>query len=99
MQGRGTVKPPIGIAFDSDFGNNIDSVLTLGFLRAISGKGESRVIAVSISKSNLKAAQAAEAISKFYAGPPPAGRGGGVGVNPQLVGLADSGKMREDTPI
>ena len=103
MQGRGVVKPPTGIVFDTDFGNNIDSVLTLGFLRSVAGKGEARLIAVSISKANLKAAQAEDAITKFYEGPPPPGRGGafggGVGGNPDMVGLADNGKMAGDTPI
>lgn len=102
MQGRGTVKPPTGITFDSDLGNNIDSFLTLAFLQAITAKGEARVISVSISKASLKAAQAAEAITKFYAGPPPAGGrgfGGGVGVNPEMIGLADNGKWANVTPI
>jgi hypothetical protein len=107
MQVRGTVKPPVGIAFDSDFGNNIDSVLTLAFLRAAASKGLSRVIAVSIGKSNLKAAQAEEGLSNFYAATPLGGGrgviagfgGGGVGVNPVLVGLATNGKLANDTPI
>jgi len=108
MQGRGNVKPPIGIAYDSDFGNNIDSVLTLAFLRAISAKGESRVIAVSISKSNIKAAQAEEGITNFYSGTPLGGSGrgviagfggGGIGGNPVLVGLATNGKLANDTPV
>jgi len=103
MQGRGVVKPPTGIAFDTDFGNDIDSFLTLAFLRSIAGKGTARVISVSISKANLKAAQAEDAITKFYEGPPPPGRGGAVGSpvggNPDMVGLADNGKMANDTPI
>ena len=102
MQGRGTVKPPTGITFDSDLGNNIDSLLTLGFLQSASGKGEARVISVSISKACLKSAQVTEAITKFYAGPPPAGGrgfGGGVGVNPEMIGLADNGKGTNSTPI
>ncbi len=108
MQGRGTVKPPVGIAYDSDFGNNIDSVLTLAFLRATAAKGLSRVIAVSIGKSNLKAAQAEEGLTNFYSGTPLGGGGrgviagfggGGVGVNPVLIGLATNGKLSNDTPI
>ena len=108
MQGRGTVKPPVGIAFDSDLGNNIDSVLTLAFLRAISAKGDSRVIAVNISKSNLKAAQAEEGVTNFYSGTPVGGSGRGVivvgggspvGGNPVIVGLATNGKLANDTPI
>jgi len=104
MQGRGNVKPPTGITFDSDLGNNIDGFLTLALLQSASGKGDARVISVSISKACLKSAQVAEAITKFYAGPPPAGGrgfGGGspVGGNPEMVGLADNGKWSNATPI
>ena len=111
MQGRGNVKPPTGVTFDSDFGNTIDSVLTLALLRAIASKGDSRVIAVSIGQeSNIKAAQAEEGFSNFYSGTPLGGSGrgviagfggggGGVGVNPVLVGLATNGKYANDTPI
>jgi hypothetical protein len=101
MQGRGTVKPPIGITFDCDFGTDIDSVLTLGFLQAASNKGDGRLISVSVSKSTLRAAQAAEAIKKFYEGPPaPRGPvGSPVGGNPEMIGLADNGKWANDTPI
>ncbi len=102
MQGRGTVKPPTGITFDSDLGNNIDSFLTLAFLQALSAKGDTRVLSVSISKACLKSAQVTEAITKFYAGPAPAGGrgfGGGVGVNPEMIGLADNGKWSTVTPI
>jgi hypothetical protein len=101
-RGRGTVTPPTGIAYDSDFGNNIDSLLTLAFLKAIAAKGEARLIVTSISKSNLKAAQAVDAIDGFYS-PAPAGGGrgfgGGVGVGGGVIGLADSGKLKNDTPV
>ncbi len=100
MQGRGIVKPPTGIAFDADFGDNIDSVLTLALLEAMSSKNETRVLSTSITKANLRAAQAAEAISTFMKGPPAAGGfGGGVGVNPEMIGLATNGRMKEDTPV
>lgn len=91
QQGRGTVKPPTGISFDSDFGNSIDSMLTLALLRAMASKLQTRVISVSITKSNLKAAQAEEALSNFYSGST-------FGVADR-IGLATDGKMREDTPI
>lgn len=98
QRGRGNVPPPIGIAFDSDFGNSIDSLLTLALLRAMSAKGESRVIAVSVTKSNLKAAQAEEAVTDFYAGGHPAG-GTGFGGGADKVGLATDGKLAGDTAI
>jgi inosine-uridine nucleoside N-ribohydrolase len=98
MQGRGVVKPPIGVTFDSDFGNSMDSLLTLALLRAMSSKGETRVISVSVTKANLKAAQAEEAVTDFYGGGPPA-PGTGFGGGADKVGLATDGKMKEDTPI
>lgn len=98
MQGRGVVKPPTGITFDSDFGNSVDSLLTLALLRAMAAKGQCRVISVSITKSNLKAAQAEEALTNFYlGGPPPGGTGFGGGAD--KIGLATDGKMKEDTPV
>jgi hypothetical protein len=96
--GRGGGKTPIGITFDSDFGNTIDGVLTLALLRAMSSKNESRVISVSITKANVKAAIAEEAITNFYnAGP--VGGGTGFGGGPDKVGLATDGKMSGDTAI
>ena len=49
-------KPPVGIIFDSDFGNRIDDTLALALLYGFDGKREARVVSVSITKSNLKAA-------------------------------------------
>ena len=98
MQGRGVAKPPIGITFDTDFGNSIDSALTLGLLRAMAGKLEMRVISVSITRSNLKSAQAEEAITNFYSAGPVVG-GTGFGGGSDKVGLATDGKLTEDTPI
>lgn len=100
-RGRGTVAPPTGIAYDSDFGNNIDSVLTLALLKAIAAKGEARLIVSSVSKSNLKAAQAMDAIDSFYSPAPVGGRGfgGGIGVGGGVIGLADTGKLKNDTAV
>jgi len=90
-RGRGAAKPPIGIAYECDLGNDIDSVLTLAALLGLTAKGEVRNISLTVSKSNLKAAQLADVINTFYSG---RGFGGGV-----PVGLATDGKSTEDTPI
>jgi hypothetical protein len=97
-RGRGFVKPPTGIAFDTDFGTSIDSVLTIALLRAMSSKGQCRVISVSVTNSNLKAAQAEEAFSNFYNGVAP-GATPGFSRTADKVGLATDGKIKADTPI
>jgi hypothetical protein len=98
MQGRGFVKPPTGITFDTDFGTSIDSVLTIALLRAMSSKGQCRVISVSVTNSNLKAAQAEEALSDFYLGTS-LGPGTGFGGGSDKIGLATDGKLKAETPI
>ena len=90
-------KPPVGIIFDSDLGNRIDDTLAMALLYGLDGKREARVVSVSVTKSNLKAAAFCEAIGRFYAG---AVSGAFSAVGRTLpVGLATDGKMPEDTPI
>lgn len=97
MQLFGGGKPPVGVLFDSDMGNSIDDVLALAILYGLDGKNEVRVISVSVSKANLKAAALSEVIGRFYAG---AVSGAFAAVGRTLpVGLSILGKMPEDTPI
>jgi inosine-uridine nucleoside N-ribohydrolase len=97
MQFPGQGKPPVGIIFDSDMGNSIDDALALALLYGFDGKNEARVVSVSVSKSNLKAAAFCEAIGRFYAGPVSGAFGAFARTLP--VGLATDGKMSEDTPM
>src|SRR5258705_1676259 len=97
MQFPGQGKPPVGIIFDSDMGNSIDNALALALLYGFDGKGELRVVSVSVSKSNLKSAAFSEAIGRFYAGAV-SGSFGAVGRN-LPVGLSVDGKLTEDTPM
>lgn len=93
MQFQGQGKPSLGIVFDSDLGETIDTALALGMLYGLQGKNTSRVIALSVSKPNLKAAAACDAIAMFYmGGPSPFGA-------PLSVGLAENGPAPADTPI
>jgi inosine-uridine nucleoside N-ribohydrolase len=90
-------KPPQGVVFDSDFGNTIDSVLALALLHGFDGKNEARVASVSVSKSNLRAAQLCDVVEKFYASAT-------TGIAAQVfrglpIGLSVEGKMPDDTPI
>lgn len=97
MQFSGQSKPPVGIIFDSDMGNSIDDALAMALLYGFDGKNEARVVSVSVSKSNLKAAAFSEAVGRFYAGAV-SGAFGAFG-RTLPVGLSTDGKMPEDTPM
>ncbi len=94
MQFGGQGKPPAGTVFDCDMGNSIDDALALAMLYGLQGKNETRVISVSVTKPNLKAAAYCDAVGRFYMGEPGPFGGG----NP-AVGMALAGKMPEDTPM
>jgi inosine-uridine nucleoside N-ribohydrolase len=97
MQFFGPAKPPVGIIFDSDFGNRIDTALALSLLYGLDGKNEARVVSISLSKSNLKAAAFCEVVGRFYSG---AVSGAFNAVGRTLpMGLAVDGKMPEDSPL
>ena len=87
----------VGIVFDCGMGNNIDEALALALLYGLEGKNEARVLALSVSKPNLKAAAFCEAIARFYAGAS-SGAFGAVG-RTLPIGLADEGKLPEDTSL
>lgn len=97
MQFFGQGKPPVGVVFDSDMGNNIGAALALALLYGLDGKNEARVVSVSVSKSNLNSAAFSEAIGRFYAGPV-SGAFGGFG-RTLPIGMSVEGKMPEDTPM
>jgi inosine-uridine nucleoside N-ribohydrolase len=97
MQNQGQERPPVGIIFDCGLGNSIDEALALALLYGLDGKNEARVISLSVSKPNLKAAALCEAIARFYGGAS-SGAFGAVG-RTLPVGLADEGKSPEDTPM
>jgi inosine-uridine nucleoside N-ribohydrolase len=97
MQFQGQGKPPVGVIFDCDFGNNIDDALALALLYGFDGKNELRVVSLSVSKPNLNAAALCDIIGRFYAGvlQTPFGSFSRA----LMVGLADTGKAPEDTPM
>jgi hypothetical protein len=97
--GRGTVRPPIGIALDGDFGNRIDAVLAIAMLNGLAAKSEARRIALCESRCSLKGAQVADVVSAFYA-PRPIGARGGVGGNPDnMIGLPEEGPSGDPAPL
>jgi len=90
----GQGKPPAGTVFDCDMGNSIDDALALAMLYGFQGKNETRVLSVSVTKPNLKAAAFCDVVDRFYLGEPGPFGGGSL-----PVGMATTGKMPEDTPM
>ena len=102
MQARPQEKPPVGIIFDSDIGNDIDDVLALALLKGFEGaeQPEVRLISVSVTKSNLKAAAFCDAAARFFSAiadrdtPPRFRRSRSL-----PVGFTDDGMSPEDMPL
>lgn len=97
MLAQGQGNAGVAILFDTGLGNRIDEALAMALLYGLDGKNEARVIALSVSKPNLKAAAFCEAIARFYAGPS-SGAFGAFG-RTLPTGLAEDGKLPEDTPM
>ncbi|MCC6536437.1 MAG: hypothetical protein IT162_02740 [Bryobacterales bacterium] len=97
MQFFGQGKPPVGVLYDADFGRSVSQALALCLLYGLDGKNETRVVSISVSKPNLKAAASAEVFGRFYAGAV-SGAFGAVG---RLLptGLADGGADPAVTPV
>ena len=90
-------KPPVGVVFDTDMGNGIDDALAMALLYGLDGKNEARVAAIAVSKPNLNAAALCDVIRQFYMS---ANTGPFAGFFRGLpIGLADMGKLAEDTPM
>ncbi len=68
MQAAAREKPPVGIVFDCDLGDSIDDTLALALLHGYATRKDpqSRLVSVSLTKSNLHAAAFCEAVSRFY---------------------------------
>ncbi len=86
-------KPSPGVVFDSDLGATIDAPLALALLYGLQGKGESRVVGVSISRPSLQSAEFADVLVRFYTGEP------GPFSTVQPIGMALGPKPVPDTPL
>ena len=97
--GRGSARPPIGIALDGDFGNRVDALLAVAMLNGLTAKTEARRIALSVSRPSLAGAQLADVVSTFYRGRPAGGPTGGVGaITEGVIGMADGRDASSDQP-
>ena len=70
MQFPGKKNPPLGVIFDSAMGRTIDDVLALAFLHGLTAKPEPevRVVSVTVSHGNLRAAAFCDAMAWFFTG-------------------------------
>lgn len=97
-QGRGAVRPPVGIALDGDFGNRVDAVLAVAMLNGFTAKTEARRISLSVSRPSVVSAQVADVVSGFYR-PRPVGGGGGVGaITEGMIGMPEGPGGTDDKP-
>ncbi len=96
MQFSAQGKPPTGIIYDTGL-SRVSDVLAMAMLYGFDGKNEARVVAVSVSKSNLAAAAFCEVVGQFYSGAV-SGAFGGFG-RTLPVGLSIAGKLPEDSPM
>ena len=96
----GSRQTALGIIFDSDLGNGIDDALALAMLYGFEGKTEARLVSNSTTRSSLRSAAFCEALARFFTPAPQAG-GAFAGFQRPAppIGMADNGKMPEDTPI
>jgi inosine-uridine nucleoside N-ribohydrolase len=58
--------PPAPFIYDTDMGNDIDDALALAMLHALEARGEIRLCAVTVTKSNPWAARYVSAVNRFY---------------------------------
>jgi len=86
-------KPPLGVVYDADLGNTIDTALALALLYGLQAKNDSRVVSVTTSKPSLNSAIFSDILVRFYTGEP----GGFFAAQP--IGMATGGRGAEDTPI
>ena len=98
-QGRGSARPPVGIALDGDLGNRIDAMLAVAMLNGFTAKTEARRISLSVSQPSLISAQLADVVATFYRGRPAAAPTGGVGaITEGMLGMPEGRGPAEDKP-
>jgi hypothetical protein len=60
---------PVPLIFDTDIGNDVDDVLALGMIHNLETRGACKLLAVTITKSNPKAAEFVDSVNTFYGRP------------------------------
>ena len=60
---------PVRLVFDTDIGNDVDDVLALGVIHSLESRGKCKLLAVTVTKDNPKAAAFVDAVNTFYGRP------------------------------
>lgn len=78
---------PVPVVFDTDMGNDIDDALALAILHAFESRGETKLVAVTVTKDNRWAGPYIDLVNNFY------GR-------PSIpIGTVRNGKTPKDSPM
>lgn len=91
---------PVGLIFDTDICGDVDDVLALGMIHALESRGECKLLAVTVSVDNPKAAPFVDLVNTFYGrGQVPVGVVGEGGAKEEgkylsMVDQLDDGKPR-----
>ncbi|MDG3003935.1 nucleoside hydrolase [Paludisphaera mucosa] len=75
---------PVGLIFDTDICGDVDDVLALGMIHAMESRGDCKLLAVTVSVDNAKAAPFVDLVNTYY----------GRGEVP--VGVVGAGGAKED---
>ena len=95
-----TAAEPVRLIFDTDIGNDVDDVLALGMIHSLQSRGHCKLLAVTVTKDNPKAAAFADAVNTFYGNPDVPIGAVRSGVTPEegkflkLADARDDGKLR-----
>ena len=57
---------PVKLIFDTDMGNDVDDALALAMLHSLESRGESELLAITLTKDNSEVAPYVDAINTFY---------------------------------
>jgi inosine-uridine nucleoside N-ribohydrolase len=78
---------PVRVIFDTDMGNDIDDAVALAILHALESRGESKLLAVTVTKDNPLAAPYVDIVNTFY------------GRKDIPVGVVRNGKTPQDSAM
>src|SRR5687767_5378226 len=57
---------PVRLIFDTDMGNDVDDALALAMIHSLESLGESKLLAVTLTKDNPWAAPYVDLVNHFY---------------------------------
>lgn len=78
---------PVRVIFDTDMGNDVDDAVALAILHSLESRGESKLLAVTITKDNPFAAPYIDLVNTFY------------GRKDIPIGMVKDGKTPQDAPM